>query len=166
MAQQRRATFQEVLLAIKARLVACGFLSNQIAYLATNAIPDFIGDTSIYIRPRGMRSVHSGGFRYSKVVTRLVDIIVKITSAADESGNDLQYLTDDEESIFVTEDRVLDALEAEVMFDANRNALTTTALQLIQDSDPEKNRRPHLGDVWMTFEVQYQPILTLPRINV
>jgi len=166
MAQQRTATFQEILRAVKARLVACGFASNQIAFLAQNQTPQMIGDIAIYLRPRGLRAEREqfrGGGRYAKVVVRILEVIVQVENASDESGNDEAYLTSDTRSTFAYEDLVLDALEGEVMFDTNGNALTSTTLELVSDTDPSKDRAPIMGDVSMAFEIKYRPILTLPR---
>lgn len=166
---QRASSMREILTAVKARLVsllatsANKIKSDQIFILARGDTPKYTAQTAIYLRPRGLRARRGdfrGGTRLATVVVRILDILIGIQHAGDATMQDDKFL----DRIYAVEDAVLDVLQAwfpEGVADASGNTiLTTTGLELLDDTDPRRLAGDRLnGDLVMSFEVQYQATL-------
>lgn len=170
--QPLRTRFSTILLAMRQRLITKRVLYPEdaqghrifIVSRGQRNLPPVHGPNDILLRPRGF-TVHEGmvtaGGRYTTMLTRVVDVIVRSRRELDKAGNDTQWLTDIDQGYFDLEENALDAFQVDSdLTDSEGNMLVCEPIRIVDGFTPEKDPtrfKPGWGDGNFGVEIKYLP---------
>lgn len=161
--------FADIVTALQTRLIAAAVVpASNITIIAEQQAPSFRRPYALYLRARGMNpdnSYYRGGGRREMVVSRIVDVVLQLRDASDSSDTDLFFLTKEKSGLFDLEESTANALlEPWFPIAPNGTAMVVRPLQLLRSDDPRRTaNRPIFGDSFLSFDLTYQMLLTLPE---
>lgn len=143
--QPKRTSFRTIILAIKQRFVDKEVLpANRILPIARNLVsmPDLQAPQVIFLRPRGFtvdaNMVIAGG-RYTTMLTRILDVIVRVRMQRDKIGDDTLWLTNEADSYLAIEEAAFDAVQVHSdLTDAQGNLLVCEPIRVVDGTAPDK----------------------------
>ena len=159
----KRTSISEILLVSRQKLINDGVLPGDRIFIISrerHQIPDLHAVSALFLRPRGFSSdqdIADAGGRYTTKFTRVIDVIVRVRRQLDKAGSDIQLLTDDEDgAYFYLEERAVNALQIEYLYDGAGNSLTCEAPRIVDGYTPEwEMMRPGWMPANFGVEVKY-----------
>lgn len=158
----------EICDAIEARLVARQVLpdASQIVWSARQAATHIKGKADIVIRPRRQISIFGdGGQRYGTVMVRVVDCILRTSSALPELGNDRLWFVEHVQ----LEDSLINALLGQMLTNQAGEDYLTMPIRYLGSAEEQKEQAVKAANLWgdsvHSFEIHYVPKLVLSELT-
>ena len=166
-AQPKRTSYAEILLAVKARLVAVTLLPAVRVKILTNRsqVPHLQAEQMLFLRPGrwiSPRSQRDGEGRVAARVYRYMNLLVANRVALDTVDEDEIMLTSSTYGIIGLEELCQDALDQFWPEDSDQNVLTFEPMRHIAEQEERKTSRPFWCDCLQTYEVGYLPPFSSP----
>ncbi len=168
--QPKRTDMGEILLAIKAQIVARAVVPPSMVQLTiADSPPSTKAEKLVYLRPRrfmaGQDEVRSAG-RLDTRVMRQIDVYLRSRVSLDPINGDEIWLTDLNRGFFGLENDILNALQDFLPTDSDGNNLTCYDIRLLSGSEADKDAQAKgWGRASATYEVVHMPPLSLADIS-
>jgi hypothetical protein len=171
MASPLRTNIMEIGRAAIARLNLLEVVADpsQIMWSARKAeLPHLKGKADLIVRPRkgqDIKAFEQGGQRYGMVCIRVIDFILRTSSALPECGTDEAWL--DQHIPF--EDALLNALAGQMLTDVDVNDYLTCPIHYLGTTEEVREEDPPVKHLWgnsvLSFEFHFKPKLDVSQLT-